>query len=263
MLLSPPRFMKNYFTDLAIAQRYATSRRSHHSLVVNTIRELCDLREPQMLGLAVDVGCGTGMSAVPLTELARKVIAVDSSRAMLACAVVQENITYVCAGAEALPLPDESADIVTAGSAFHWFDQPCFLAEAARALHPGGYLAIYGDWFMGSPSRPAVRKWYTESHTAGFPAPPRGRLYPDVAEAAALGFTEIGRSDFSHDQDYTLDAFVDYLITQSNVGAVVQAGERDLRELAEELRESTAGFFSGRMESFSFNGAVMCFLKSE
>jgi SAM-dependent methyltransferase len=44
--------------------------------------------------------------------------------------------------AEAIPLPDESADAVTVGQAFHWFDGPAALAEIERVLRPGGALAL-------------------------------------------------------------------------------------------------------------------------
>ena len=47
--------------------------------------------------------------------------------------------------AEAIPLPDDSADAVTVGQAFHWFDGPVALAEIERVLRPGGALALVWD----------------------------------------------------------------------------------------------------------------------
>lgn len=44
--------------------------------------------------------------------------------------------------AEELPLADSSVDLVTAMSAFHWFDRPRFLQEAHRVLKPRGCLAL-------------------------------------------------------------------------------------------------------------------------
>lgn len=44
--------------------------------------------------------------------------------------------------AEELPFADSSADLVTAMSAFHWFDRPRFLQEAHRVLKPQGCLAL-------------------------------------------------------------------------------------------------------------------------
>lgn len=44
--------------------------------------------------------------------------------------------------AEELPFADSSVDLVTAMSAFHWFDRPRFLQEAHRILKAKGCLAL-------------------------------------------------------------------------------------------------------------------------
>jgi len=44
--------------------------------------------------------------------------------------------------AEELPFEDGSVDLVTAMSAFHWFDHSRFLQEAHRVLKPHGCLAL-------------------------------------------------------------------------------------------------------------------------
>jgi SAM-dependent methyltransferase len=48
----------------------------------------------------------------------------------------------ILGAAEVLPLPDEHADVVTCGQAFHWFDPALALPEIARVLRPGGRLAL-------------------------------------------------------------------------------------------------------------------------
>jgi SAM-dependent methyltransferase len=44
--------------------------------------------------------------------------------------------------AEALPLPDDFADLVTAAQAWHWVDGELGFSEVARVLNPGGSLAL-------------------------------------------------------------------------------------------------------------------------
>jgi SAM-dependent methyltransferase len=50
--------------------------------------------------------------------------------------------TALSGSAEAVPLPDASADAVVAAQAYHWFDQPIAVREIARILRPCGTLGL-------------------------------------------------------------------------------------------------------------------------
>ncbi len=91
----------------------------------------------------VDLGAGTGKLTRSLVDLGHRVTAIEPLPEMIAHlrAAVPEA-TAVEGGAEAIPLADASADVVTVGQAFHWFDQEAALREIARVLRPGGRIAL-------------------------------------------------------------------------------------------------------------------------
>ncbi|XP_030614382.1 putative methyltransferase DDB_G0268948 [Archocentrus centrarchus] len=95
--------------------------------------------------LAVDVGCGSGQGTLLLAKHFVSVVGTDVSPAQLEEALQhakESNITYRQCVAEELPFADSSVDLVTAMSAFHWFDRPRFLREVHRVLKPHGCLAL-------------------------------------------------------------------------------------------------------------------------
>jgi SAM-dependent methyltransferase len=88
----------------------------------------------------VDLAAGTGKLTRPLVALGCEVIAVEPVDEMRA--VIGEGIRALAGTAEAIPLPEASADAVTVAQAFHWFDGPAALAEIERVLRPDGALAL-------------------------------------------------------------------------------------------------------------------------
>ena len=115
----------------------------------------------------VDIGCGNGMLTA---ELARatgpdgRVIGVDPSEEMRKPAAARcaefDWVEIVEGAADALPLADGAADKAVAVQVFEYLDDiPAAVAEAHRALRPGGRLAI-GDihfdslaWHSDDPAR--------------------------------------------------------------------------------------------------------------
>jgi len=98
---------------------------------------------------ALDIGCGT----LPLIRPLRAAfdtchwLALDVSTAMLAEARdrgrCDEQVSLVCADAEALPLASDSVDLVYSSFALQWAASPeRAVAEAARVMTPGATLAL-------------------------------------------------------------------------------------------------------------------------
>lgn len=91
----------------------------------------------------VDLGAGTGKLTRTLVALGHRVTAVEPLPEMLAqLQAAVPGVTVVEGGAEAIPLPDASADVVTVAQAFHWFDHSSALREISRVLRPGGHFGL-------------------------------------------------------------------------------------------------------------------------
>ncbi len=105
----------------------------------------------------LELGAGTGKLTAVLAELGHDVHATEPDPEMLK--VLQRHLPDVPtseAGAEEIPLPDRSVDVVVAAQSFHWFDLDLALPEIARVLRPGGYLAL--TWNNRDTRIPWVRK---------------------------------------------------------------------------------------------------------
>ena len=83
----------------------------------------------------VDLGAGTGKLTRSLVDLGHRVTAVEPLPEMLdQLRSAVPEATAVEGGAEAIPLPAESADVVTVAQAFHWFDHgPALRRDRAGA----------------------------------------------------------------------------------------------------------------------------------
>jgi SAM-dependent methyltransferase len=108
----------------------------------------------------IDIGCGTGFHLPMFAATARAVVGVEPHPPLVRRArdrvAELPGVRVVEAGAEQVPLPDASADLVHARTAY-FFGPGCEpgLVEADRLLRPNGLLAIvdldvsrppYGDW---------------------------------------------------------------------------------------------------------------------
>ena len=135
-----------------VAAQYDAVRPQPPADLVTVIAQWAGVARPDV----VDLGAGTGLSAVIWAGRARQVTAVEPSSGMrqlaerrIAGAPAGSGTRFlvVDATAESTGLPDGCADAATASQAMHWFDSGRALPEIARLLRPGGVLAAYDcDW---------------------------------------------------------------------------------------------------------------------
>ncbi|UNI13606.1 Trans-aconitate 3-methyltransferase [Purpureocillium takamizusanense] len=168
---SGPKVSEQTFSsyDQSQGQKYVQARHDYSPHVYQAVFEQHTSTggRPDTL---LDVGCGPGLVARALAPRFAHVIGLDPSEGMLAVASslggtssTGDPIRWERGAAEDLDklpgLAPASVDLITAANAAHWFDMPPFWAAAARALRPGGSVAIWtnGD-IRAHPSMPAAAR---------------------------------------------------------------------------------------------------------
>lgn len=127
------------------ADVYAKARPRYPDTVVSFLES----RQVLLPGaVIVDVGSGTGLSALPFLKAGYSVIGMEPNDAMRkegdAFLANYAGFRSVKGTADATSLPDHCADFALAAQAFHWFDLDTTRAEMQRILKPPGwFLAMW------------------------------------------------------------------------------------------------------------------------
>lgn len=248
----------NYFDSPLAARRYAAHRPRGHAQILAFLRETLAGSLP--VGRAADVGCGTGHSTVALLPYATAVVGIDPSSEMLKQAERHPQIEYRRGYAEALPVRAGEFDLVSVSSAYHWFDQERFLAEAARVLRPDGWLVLYKAGSVGRiTGRNEFDVWRREVLKARYPKIERHgeRLTRELA--AGCGFIELACDTAAVTRSYTLAEYVENLLTHSSVIRVVERGPEPVEAVRGWLRTELSPYFSDGSAEFTHESWIQVF----
>ncbi len=120
-----------------IAYHYATYRPPLHQLILD------EALSNRQFTTGLDIGCGTGYSAIALLSHCQQVQAVDNSQPMLDRAVQDPCITYHLGRAEELPVADRSVDVVTFAGVLSYLNAPTVTAELKRVSRPKSLIIPY------------------------------------------------------------------------------------------------------------------------
>jgi SAM-dependent methyltransferase len=238
-----------------VAAGYASARPYLHPEVFARVSTLLGLRAP--LPRALDVGCGTGLSAVALRGLAREVAGVDAAAAMLRRARRSPGVAYAAAAAEALPFRERSFDLVVACGSIDWVDRERFLPEAARLIRPGGWLVAldFGDRGR-SDDVPALERWYCDVFLRECPVPPARDPIVTGDEARRHGFVPPRREDFDLAWPFTAAQYARFLMTESAVVSAVEYGGRRAADVADWLGWELQPLLGDTPRRIAFSGYV-------
>lgn len=127
----------------------------------------------------VDLGCATGAACRPLARKFRgaRIIAVDQSANMLQQARDKQSwfskVSLLQAAATAMPLPDQSVDVVFCNQLLPWVtDNRALFSEVGRVLRENG-LFLFAS--LGPDSFSELRRAWQEVDAA-----PHVHLFPDM-----------------------------------------------------------------------------------
>ena len=182
----------------------------------------------------VDLGAGTGKLTRALVALGHRVVAVeplDEMRAQLEAAVPEARA--VAGKAEAMPLADSCADVVTSAQAFHWFDHDDALPEIARVLRPGGRLGLVWN------SRDDRDPWMARlSAIIGNESIQESDVMPILDESGLFRWVEKAR--FAFEQILDRDGLLDLVLSRSYLAKLPPSEREPVLDSVGALYDETA-----------------------
>lgn len=214
------------------AEAYERGRPSYPAAAIGFLAERLDLNPGRTV---VDLAAGTGKLTRLLIPTGATVIAVEPVAGMREQLEAQVHGAEVVDGtAESMPLPDGSADVVTAAQAFHWFDGARALPEIHRVLRPGGLLAVVYNRRLASDPLTAAIGDIPDRYRGG--APQHTTLEWQEPFRTTELFTELELTEFPSLQDVDEEGLVDRVVSTSVIAALPAdeqaAVEAEIRALA-------------------------------
>jgi SAM-dependent methyltransferase len=196
------------------ADAYERGRPEYPAAAVDWLARELDLSPGRRV---IDLAAGTGKLTRALVPTGATVVAVEPVAEMRA---LIEGVEALDGRADAMPLPEEWADAVTVGQAFHWFATEEALAEIHRVLKPrGGLGLIWNSRVRDDPVQVRVDELID---------PLVGdvqRLYDDawrrVIDESAL-FGPLVEASFVHEQLLDAHGLVDRVLSTSYVASAPQ-----------------------------------------
>lgn len=140
----PPHDPHRFQGTVAFYERY---RLAYPYRLIQRVAGLAGLKPGDAV---LDLGCGTGMLAIPFAQAGMAVTAMDPEPEMLAAT----QAAATAAGVQVALLQASSHDLtpdmgpfrlVTIGRAFHWMDRAATLGVLDRIVTPGGGVVLFHD----------------------------------------------------------------------------------------------------------------------
>jgi cyclopropane fatty-acyl-phospholipid synthase-like methyltransferase len=152
--------MNQLFAFDEVADLYDAARPSYPAALIDEVIGAADLTAEDAL---LEIGCGTGQATIAFARRGCDIVAIEPGAALarLARRRLAEfpNAAVVETAFEDWRMEAGVFRAVIAAQSWHWIDPKVRFARAARALCPGGILAVFGHVPMDPP--PAVARAFS------------------------------------------------------------------------------------------------------
>ncbi len=229
----------------AAAEFYQRARPEYPDRLFDRLLEVTGLLPGDRV---LEVGAGTGKATLPLARRGLRVTAIEPGATLAAQAgrnVSGLPVEVVNARFEDWKGPPGEFAAVVAATAWHWVDPRLRYQRAARALQPGGHLAIWGAQHVfpvqGDSFFEELQEVYDaigENRLEETQRPAPGELAEQTSEIEGSGrFDVVAVDHFDWTVDYTADTYIDLLRTFSGHIAMATV---DRERLFAEIRRRVA-----------------------
>ncbi len=138
---------------------YVRYRPGYPSAVRDVLRAECGLKSGHVIA---DIGSGTGFLSELFLKNGNRVFGIEPNEAMRQAGgeylASYDGFVSINGSAESTTLDDASVDFVTAGQAFHWFEQNAARGEFLRILKPAAWVVVVWNERLTDAS-PFVREY--------------------------------------------------------------------------------------------------------
>ena len=196
--------------------------------------------------VAVDIGTGTGTLARGFALRGRRAVGIDPDERLMEQARQLDredgvNVEYRPGVAEEIPLADDYADIITAGTCWHWFDGPRAACEAGRVGKPGAFVVIAAFAWLPLPGNVVeATETLIEKHNPDWIYGGGNGFYYDCVEhLQGAGIENIETFSYDVYVPYTREGWRGRIRASAGVGAslspdAVKVFDAELAELLQE-----------------------------
>jgi len=197
-------------------QRYDRTRPPYPPALAEAV--LADLPGRRVL----DVGIGTGLSALPFAALGAEVLGVEPDPRMAELAR-RRGFPVEIARFEDWSPAGRGFGAVISGQTWHWIDPVAGAAKAALALRPGGRIALFWNVFQPAPDLAAAFAAVYRRVATGLPYDPWSadpmaaqqtimqRVADGLERSGAFREVQQWRTDWA--REYTRDEWLDLVPT--------------------------------------------------